>query len=74
MAAISLRLRARAMRPASAAWWVSPTEMDVFEEQIGGEQKVVGRPAGAVNGAIVADAENDRRTRGEPAPSRAGER
>jgi hypothetical protein len=39
--------------------------MNAFYEEIGGEKKVVGRAAGPVDCAVVADAEDHRRMRGD---------
>jgi hypothetical protein len=35
-----------------------PAEMDVLDEKVGGEQQIFA-PSGAVDGAVVADTEND---------------
>jgi hypothetical protein len=39
--------------------------MHTFDEEVSGEEKVIGRAAGPVDGAIVTDAEDDGRVRGD---------
>ncbi len=61
MAAMSLRLRTRAFRPGLAGVWVSRQEMHAFDQHIAGEEQIVGRTARPVDGAVVADAEDEGR-------------
>ena len=59
IAAISLRPRASAFHPTSSGRVRVAAEVDVFDEQVGGEEQVFGGAARPENGAIVADSQDD---------------
>ena len=58
MAAMSLRPRASAFHPTSSGGVRLAAEVDVLDEQVGGEQQVFGGAARPEDGAIVADPED----------------
>jgi hypothetical protein len=56
MAAMSLKPRASAFQPTSRAVWVERRKWTSLDQQVGGEQQVLGGAARTEDGAVVADA------------------